>query len=95
MREADILLCNNEFCLSDRGSPLPGKPIPSGQSRRMPPTGTPWERIWSRCQQPLRGLRPDAFLDTLYVLKDAGIPYIGAGQNLAEAQQAQYLWPGT
>ena len=95
MRGADILLCNNEFCLSDRGSPLPGKAY---TFRAKPENAAYWYTMGadlvSLANNHCGDYGPDAFLDTLYVLKDAGIPYIGAGQDLAEAQQAQYFVAG-
>ena len=95
MRGADILLCNNEFCLSDRGEPLPGKAY---TFRAQPGNAVYWYTmgadIVSLANNHCGDYGQDAFLDTLDVLKDAGIPCIGAGRDLAEAQQAQYFIAG-
>ena len=95
MRGADLLLCNNEFCLSSRGSPLPGKAY---TFEAQPGNAVYWYTMGadlvSLANNHCGDYGPDAFLDTLDVLKDAGIPYIGAGRNLAEAQQAQYYLAG-
>lgn len=95
MRGADILLCNNEFCLSDRGTPMPGKLY---TFRASPFDAVYWydmgADLVSLANNHCADYGTDAFLDTLDVLKDAGIPYIGAGRDLAEAQQAQYFVAG-
>lgn len=92
MQGADILVCNNEFSISDRGSPLPGKQY---TFRAQPSSAA----LWHLAGADLVGLAnnhcgdygPDAFLDTLDNLSAAGVPYVGAGRDLAEAQQAQYF----
>ncbi|WP_294497552.1 CapA family protein [uncultured Gemmiger sp.] len=95
MRGADLLLCNNEFCLSSQGAPLPGKAY---TFRAQPGNAVYWYAMGadlvSLANNHCGDFGPEAFLDTLDVLKDAGIPYIGAGRNLAEAQQAQYYIAG-
>lgn len=95
MRGADILLCNNEFCLSDRGQPMPGKLY---TFRAAPGNAVFWYDMGADLVSLANNHSADygieAFSDTLYVLKDAGIPYIGAGLDLAEAQQAQYFLAG-
>ena len=91
MRGADIFLANNEFCISDRGEALPGKDY----TFRAQPAST---ACWQTMGVDLVGLAnnhagdfgTDALLDTLDNLAAAGIPAIGAGRNVAEAQQAQY-----
>lgn len=92
MRGADLLLCNNEFAFSLRGTPLPGKAF----TFRADPAHT---AIWKELGADLLGLAnnhcfdygEEAFLDTLDTLQQAGIPYVGAGRDLAEAMQAQYF----
>lgn len=80
MRGADILLCNNEFCLSDRGEPLPGKAY---TFRAQPGNAVYWYTmgadIVSLANNHCGDYGQDAFLDTLDVLKDAGIPASARG----------------
>jgi poly-gamma-glutamate synthesis protein (capsule biosynthesis protein) len=88
---ADITLVNNEFTYSLRGEPLPGKaytfradPLSVGL---LDVFGTD---IVSLANNHVWDYGQDALLDTLETLEDAGIPYIGAGRNLDEAEQIYY-----
>lgn len=95
MRAADVLLCNNEFVFSDRGSPMPGK-----QFTFRAKTGN--VSMWQQLGADIVGLAnnhcfdygEDAFLDTLSTLQGADIPYVGAGKNLEEAMQPQFFLVG-
>lgn len=86
MRSADLLWINNEFCYSNRGTPMDGK----AYTFRSDPANV---RYLTEMGVDLAGLAnnhifdygEDAFLDTLQTLQDAGIPYVGAGRDLAEA----------
>ncbi len=95
MHKADILLLNNEFCFSRRGNPLPGKLY----TFRADPAHA---QMWHELGADLVGLAnnhvydfgPDAFEDTLTTLKEADVPYVGAGRNIQEAMQPQYFVAG-
>lgn len=92
MRAADVLLCNNEFAFSDRGSPMPGKQFTFRAK-------TANVSMWQELGADIVGLAnnhcfdygENAFLDTLSTLQSAGIPYVGAGKNLEEAMQPQFF----
>lgn len=95
MRAADVLLCNNEFAFSDRGSPMPGKQF---TFRAKTANVSKWQQLGAD----IVGLAnnhcfdygEDAFLDTLSTLQGANIPYVGAGKNLEEAMQPQFFLVG-
>lgn len=92
LRGADLLLCNNEFAFSNRGAPLPGKQF---TFRANPANAALWQElgadIVSLANNHCFDYGPDAFADTLKTLSEAGIPYVGAGADQAEAEKAQYL----
>ena len=95
LRGADILLCNNEFSISDRGEPMAGKQF---TFRAQPGNAEYWHvlgaNLVSLANNHVGDYGPDAFLDTLDILAADDIPTIGAGRNLAEAQQARYYQAG-
>ena len=95
MQAADLLLLNNEFCFSDRGSPLPGKMY---TFRANPANAQMWHQIGvdlvGLANNHVYDFGEDAFNDTLDTLTAAGIPYVGAGRNISEAQKAQYFIAG-
>lgn len=92
MREADIMWINNEFTYSNGGSPLTGK----AYTFRARPENV---NILHEMGVDIVGLAnnhiydygKEAFLDTLDTLKEAGIPYVGAGHDLDEAKSPVYL----
>lgn len=89
MKSVDICMVNNEFAYSDRGAPLAGKTY----AFRSKPSNVNLLKdmgvdIVSLANNHVYDYGPDALVDTLDVLKDAGIPYVGAGRDLAEASAA-------
>lgn len=89
MKAADICMVNNEFAYSDRGAPLPGKTYafrskPSNVSL-LTDMGVD---IVSLANNHIYDYGQDALLDTLDILKNEGIGYVGAGRNLSEASDA-------
>lgn len=95
LRGVDILMANNEFSVSRRGAPLPGKLF---TFRAAPENLAFWQEMGadlvSLANNHVADYGPEAFLDTLDELALAGIPAVGAGRNLAEAQRAQYFAVG-
>lgn len=95
MRSADVLLCNNEFSISDRGSPMPGK-------RFTFRAKTDNVSMWHQLGADIVGLAnnhcfdygEEAFIDTLDTLTEAGIPYVGAGRNIREAMEPRFFLAG-
>ena len=88
MKNADIMMLNNEFPYSDRGEPLEDKQF---TFRAKPPTVSYLHDlgvdIVSLANNHAYDYGETAFLDTLAILEDAGIVYVGAGRNLQEARK--------
>lgn len=91
MKNVDIMMLNNEFPYSDRGTPTPDKTY---TFRAKPSTvsylGELGVDIVSLANNHAYDHGEEAFLDTLQVLKDAGIHYVGAGVDAEEAQRPVY-----
>lgn len=92
MRAADILMINNECTFSTRGEPLAGK----AYTFRSDPENV---SILKEIGVSIAGIAnnhvcdygPDALTDTITTLKSAGMPYVGAGNNLDEAKKPWYF----
>jgi len=95
MRDADILMVNNEFTFSDRGTRLPGKMYTfRAATQNVYMLHDMGVDIVSTANNHIYDYGTDAFLDTLDTLAGAGIPQVGAGRDIAEAMQAQYFHAG-
>lgn len=86
MRAADIMLVNNEFPYSNRGSALVGKKY----TFRSDPENVKYMTamgvdIVSLANNHAYDYGYDAFVDTISTLNDANIPFVGAGMNSEEA----------
>lgn len=86
MKAVDIMLINNEFTYSKRGKPLSGKQF----TFRAKPESVKWLTelgvdVVSLANNHSFDYGEDSFNDTLDTLSKAGIPYVGAGRNYAEA----------
>lgn len=86
MKSADIFMLNNEFCYSDRGTP-----VPKGYNFRADPSRVERLRemgvdIVSIANNHAYDYGEEAFLDTMDTLNHAGIPYVGGGVNLYDAK---------
>lgn len=91
MKSADIMMLNNEFPYSDRGTPLEDKKF----TFRAKPTTVSFLNemgvdIVSLANNHAYDYGEAAFLDTMQTLEDAGITYVGAGRNLQEARRPVY-----
>lgn len=91
MKSVDIMVLNNEFSYSDRGTPTPEKQF---TFRAKPQTvsylGDMGVDLVSLANNHAYDYGEDAFLDTMDVLREAGITYMGAGRNLSEARRPVY-----
>ncbi len=89
---ADILTINNEFAYSTRGSALAGK---SYTFRANPSRVAVLDEIGvdlvGLANNHVYDYGEEALLDTFDTLEEDGMPYIGAGRNLAEAKQPVYF----
>ena len=91
MQDADLCCINNEFSFSTRGSAMNGKAYtfrsePSNVSL-LTELGVDLATL---ANNHVYDYGADAFADTLTTLDDAGIAYVGAGMNLAEAMEPFY-----
>ena len=96
-READLFVLNLECCISDRGErwPDPTKPF----FFRAPPVAIDalvnlGVDCVSLANNHALDFGPEALLDTLARLEAAGIRYVGAGRDLAEARAPVVLEAG-
>ena len=91
MQNADIMMLNNEFPYSDRGTPTEGKQF----TFRAKPSYVSYLNdlgvdLVSLANNHAYDYGEAAFLDTLTTLEEAGITYVGAGRNLEEARRPVY-----
>lgn len=92
MQSADILMLNNEFTYTNRGTPTPGKTF----TFRSKPENAfilfdLGVDIVSLANNHAYDYGEISMLDTLEVLDLLQMPYVGAGRNLAEAEDAVYF----
>ncbi len=91
MQGADIMVLNNEFPYSDRGTPIPEKQF---TFRAKPQTisylGEMGVDLVSLANNHAYDYGEAALLDTMDLLKEAGITYMGAGRDLQEARRPVY-----
>jgi poly-gamma-glutamate capsule biosynthesis protein CapA/YwtB (metallophosphatase superfamily) len=96
-RESDLFVLNLECCISERGErwPEPDKPF----FFRAPPAATELlQRLGVDCvtlaNNHALDYGPDALLDTFDHLRAAGVPWVGAGPDLAAARAPHVLTAG-
>lgn len=92
MNSADIMMVNNEFTYSKRGTAIQGKAYtfradPS-RVENMKVFGTD---IVNLANNHVYDYGPEALLDTIDTLDRAGIPHVGAGANIKEASKPYYF----
>lgn len=91
MQGTDIMVLNNEFPYSDRGAPTPEKQF---TFRAKPETvsylGGMGVDLVSLANNHAYDYGEEALLDTMDILREAGITYMGAGRNLQEARRPVY-----
>lgn len=88
MHGADIFMLNNEFPYSDRGEPTPDKKYTfHARTEYVSYLFDMGVDIVSLANNHASDYGPVSLTDTLEVLKNVGMPYVGAGQNLAEASK--------
>ena len=95
MRGADIMMLNNEFAYSSRGTPIEEKQF---TFRARPETAgyltDMGVDLVSLANNHAYDYGPDALVDTLDILREEGIPYVGAGRNIDEARKIVYYIVG-
>ena len=95
MQNADIFMVNNEFPYSDRGSPTPEKQF---TFRAKPEYADILHDmgadIVSLANNHAYDYGEEAFLDTMDILRNIEMPFVGAGRNLEEASAPVYFIAG-
>ena len=91
MNASDILMMNNEFVYSSRGKALEGKAYTFRAKPEMAELLSVFGvDIVSLANNHTYDYGADALLDTMEQLDQAGVSYIGAGENLAGASRIAY-----
>lgn len=92
MKEADIMVVNNEFTISNRGEKIPNKLY---TFRASPERLSIYEEMGvdlvTLANNHIFDFGDTAFNDTLDSLEQYNIPYIGAGRNIEEAKKPYYF----
>lgn len=92
LRTSDVFLINNEFTYGERGKPLSGK---TWTFQAAPSTVNLLKDmgadIVSLANNHVYDYGEIGFTDTMAVLDEAGIPYIGAGMNIGEAAEGHFF----
>lgn len=92
MQKADIMMLNNEYTYSTRGTAIPGKAYTfRAQPSRVEILNQLGVDIVSVANNHVYDYGQEALVDTLDTLEEAGIPYVGAGRNLKEAKKIVYF----
>ena len=92
MKSSDIMVANNEFTISNRGSRLPNKYYTfRAKPERLAIYDEMGVDIVSIANNHAYDYGEDAFLDTLYYLMEYDIPYVGGGKNIEEATRPYYF----
>ena len=92
---ADIAMINNEFPYSNRGTPLANKKFTfRADPKYVEVLNQMGIDIVSLANNHAYDHGEEALLDTFDTLKNAGIAYVGAGHNLAEAKEPVYFIAG-
>ncbi len=92
LNESDIMVANNEFVYADGGTPLAGKAYTFAADMQkvslLHELGTD---LASLGNNHVYDYGEEGLLSTLETLRGAGIPYVGAGENLDEAEKIVYF----
>lgn len=92
MRAADICMVNNEFSYSDRGTPIEGKAFTfRSKPENVKLLTDMGVDIVSLANNHAYDYGKDALLDSLEILENEKVRYVGAGRNLEEASQPVYF----
>lgn len=92
MHDVDVMMANNEFPYTDRGTPLENK----AYTFRADTSSVSYLKdmgidVVSIANNHAYDFGEIGFLDTLATLEDAGMPYVGGGRNIKEASEPIYF----
>lgn len=89
--DADVFYLNHEYCISERGEALEGKLYTfRAKPERMALLEEMGTDLVSLANNHVYDYGEDALLDTLDLLDEAKIPYVGGGRNIGEAKRPVY-----
>mgnify|MGYP000612206470 CR=1 FL=1 len=92
MTGADALFLNQEFSISSKGEALSGKTsILHANAERMNILEALGADVVSLGNEHAAGYGQDALKENMELLKNAGMAYVGAGTDAADAAQPVYL----
>jgi len=95
MQGVDILMANNEFAYTDRGTPTEGKTYTfRADTESVGYLKDMGVDIVSLANNHCYDFGEMGLLDTLTTLEEAKVPYVGAGRNLEEAARPVYFISG-
>ena len=90
--ESDLFYVNHEYTISDRGTPLAGKYYTfRAKPERVSILKEMGTDIVSLANNHVYDYGEEALLDTVDLLENAGIPYVGGGRNIDEAKRPIYF----
>ena len=91
MTSSDIMVANNEFTISNRGSKMPKKYYTfRGAPERLTIYEEMGVNLVTLANNHIYDYGETAFYDALDALEEYNIPYIGAGRNIEEAKEPFY-----
>lgn len=89
---ADLFFLNHEYAISDRGEPLAGKYYTfHANPDRMDLLKQMGVDLVSLANNHVYDYGADAMLDTVELLQQAGIAYVGGGRNIEEARRPVFF----
>lgn len=89
---ADLFFLNHEYAISDRGEPLAGKYYTfRANPDRMDLLKQMGVDLASLANNHVYDYGADAILDTVELLQQAGIAYVGGGRNIEEARRPVFF----
>ena len=92
LRDVDVLLANNEFPFTDRGTPTEGKTYTfRADTESVSYLHDMGVDVAVLANNHIYDFGEVGLLDTLDTLSNAGIPYVGAGEDLEEASAPVYF----
>ncbi len=92
LRGVDILIANNEFPFTDRGTPVEGKAFTfRADTDTVSYLHDMGVDVAVLANNHIYDFGQEGLVDTLEVLENAGIPAVGAGRNLEEASAPLYF----
>lgn len=88
MTSSDIMVANNEFTISTRGTPLNKRYTFIADPKRLNIYKEMGVNLVSLANNHIYDYGIEAFNDTLKYLKEYDIPFVGAGSNISEAKKS-------